>query len=167
MTQRDPRAGLLRRALALHPFDGASWCALGVASLRVRETAEARIQFARATTLLPQSVAAWQGLGWSCLLLHDFGAALTAFRRALALDAQDAESHGGLALALWLADRREEAVPFLAQADRLDARNTSGRYLRALQRGRVRDLSGLADVPLLFLDRRSLWRGRPAGRRRP
>jgi Flp pilus assembly protein TadD len=148
---------LLRQALELNPREGRTWSALGLASLQAQDFPQARVQFARATVLMPRHIGTWHGLGWTCLLLHDLPAALSAFQQALALDPNFAESHGAVGLALSVAGRAQEAEPYLQRADRLDRRNVTGRFGRALAAGKLQDRAGLRDLATRLLDRPGLF----------
>jgi Flp pilus assembly protein TadD len=147
----------LRPALAVHADDGRTWSTLGMASLQARDLVAARSQFARASQLMPGHVGTWHGLGWSCLLLQDRPGALSAFQQALRLDETFAESHGAVGLVLALGGRMEEAEHHLARADRLDRRNLTSRYARALVRGQVQDLQALRQLAEKLLDRPGLF----------
>jgi Flp pilus assembly protein TadD len=126
---------------------------LGMASLQLREFAQARAQFSRASTLMPGHIGTWHGLGWSCLLLQDLPAALVAFQQALALDPAFAESQGAVGLALWQSGRQHEAEPHLARADRLDRSNVTGRYARALAVGMLQERDAVRELAMRLLDR--------------
>ena len=149
--------GWLRQALALHPEDGRTWSALGMASLQAREPAAARTQFARATQLMPLHVGTWHGLGWSCLLLQDRSGALAAFQQALALDRNFSENHGAVGLVLLLSGRGEEAEHHLARAERLGGGNLTGRYARALQSGQLKDAAAVRELAERLLQRPGLF----------
>jgi tetratricopeptide (TPR) repeat protein len=152
--------GLLRKALELNPQEGRTWSTLGMASLQAQDLPQARVQFARATTLMPRHIGTWHGLGWTCLLLQDWPAALAAFQQALALDPNFGESHGAVGLALSLASRHDEAEPCLARADRLDRGNVTGRFARALARGKLHDRAALHELAARLLDRPGVFKPR-------
>ena len=147
----------LRQALALHPEDGRTWSALGMASLQARDPAAARTQFARATQLMPQHIGTWHGLGWACLLLQDRPGALAAFQQALALDRNFGESHGAVGLVLLLSGRGDEAEHHLARAERLGGGNLTGRYARALQSGQLKGAAAVRELAERLLQRPDLF----------
>jgi Flp pilus assembly protein TadD len=149
--------GALRPALEARPDDGRTWSTLGMASLQARDVVGARSQFARASQLMPGHIGTWHGLGWSCLLLSDRAGALSAFQRALALDENFAESHGAVGLVLALGRRTEQAEYHLLRAERLDRRNLTSRYARALARGQAQDAQALRHLAEKLLDRPGLF----------
>jgi tetratricopeptide (TPR) repeat protein len=164
IAEQDPALAtdLLQRALEQLPDDGRTWSALALASLQAGDATRARPQFERALGSMPQHIGSWHGLGWSCLALRDVDAALQAFEQAIALDRNFAESHAGLALALLLAGRGAEAETPLAQAERLDRGNLTGRFARAWQRGEVTDRRALQALASRLLDRPGFFGGRLA-----
>jgi Flp pilus assembly protein TadD len=162
IAERRPQTAitLLHQALELDPREGRTWSTFGMANLQLRELPQARLQFSRASTLMPRHIGTWHGLGWACLLLRDLPAALVAFQQALALDPTFAESHGAVGLALWLSGRQHEAEPHLARADRLDRRNVTGRYARALAAGMLQDGDAVRALAVRLLDRPGVFRPR-------
>lgn len=151
---------LLRQALALNEADGRTWSALGMAKLQSLDPGAARVHFERAAHLMPRHIGTWHGLAWACLLQQDLASAEAAFQQALQLDHNFAESHGGLGLVRLLSGEAEEAERHLAVADRLDRKNVTGRYARALQQGQVRDQQALQALAVRLLDRPGFFGGR-------
>lgn len=151
---------LLERALERNPQDGRAWSALGLASLQLRDLQLAQRQLQRAVQLMTDHIGTWHALGWSRLLQGQHEAALAAFATALELDRSFAESHGAVALVLLLSGHGDKAQPHLEVADRLDARNLTARYVRALMAGEASDSANLQRLALRLLDRPGFFGGK-------
>lgn len=161
MTQGDHgrATALLEQALALHPGDGRTLSALGMASLQARRFAIAQASFARAVARMPAHIGSWHGLGWACLVQGDQAGAVEAFERALEVDRNFAESHGAVALVRMMAGRHGEAGHHLDIADRLDPGNVTARYARALASGELRQAGALQALARRLLDRPGFFGG--------
>lgn len=144
---------LLERSIERNPQDGRAWSALGFLTLQLRELPLAQRQLERAVQLMPDHVGTWHALGWAALLQGSHAAALAAFRSALALDRNFAESHGAVALGFVLTGEGDKAQHHLDLADRLDPRNLTARYVRALVAGEISDAASLRKLAVRLLDR--------------
>lgn len=127
----------LQAAQALQPADGRIQSALGLVALQAGLFTDARRRFEAAVQALPSHVGSWHGLGWSWLLQGDAAQAADTFQQAVDLDPNFGESHGAVGLALVLQGRRDEAVPHLRCAHKLDARNVTASFAQALESGRL------------------------------
>jgi Flp pilus assembly protein TadD len=150
---------LLQRALESNPDDGRTWSMLGFASLQAQNLPLAASQLERAVCTMPDHIGTWHALGWTRLLQGDRAGALAAFRQALDLDRNFAESHGALGLVLAMNGDLAEADRHLELADRLDPRNVTGRYARALRAGEAGDAAKLNALARQLLDRPGFFGG--------
>lgn len=144
---------LLQRALQLREDDGRTWSMSAILHLQAGEFAQAQVHCERALQTMPEHVGTWHALGWARLLQRDVAAALQAFEGALARDRNFAESHGAVGLALLLLGRREEAERHLQLADRLDPRNVTAAYARAVLSGEAGDAQRVQSLAARLLDR--------------
>jgi Flp pilus assembly protein TadD len=152
----------LARAQQQNPDDGRTWSMLGLASLQAQQLPLAQSQLERAVALMPGHIGSWHALGWACLLQGEYSDARKAFVEALALDGNFSESHGAIGLVLALQGEGAQAERHLSIADRLDPRNVSARFARALLRGETADPDRLRALVSQLLDRPGPLGGRLA-----
>jgi tetratricopeptide (TPR) repeat protein len=150
----------LRTALAAAPHDGRTLGTMGFALLRAQDLAGAQQHLEAALLALPGHIGSWHALGWTRLLRGDRAGALAAFEAALQLDRNFAESHGGVGLLLALAGDAEGAERHLLLADKLDARNVTARFARAVQQGEIDEPQRLQALARRLLDQRGFFGGR-------
>jgi Flp pilus assembly protein TadD len=151
---------LLCRALERSPDDGRIWSALGFASLQQGDLPLAQTRLERALRTLAGHIGTWHALGWARLMQSDQVGALAAFQQALALDRNFAESQGAVGLLLALTGETVRARHHLDLADRLDPKNMTGRYARALLAGEAGNLQRVSELAMRLLDRRGFFSGK-------
>lgn len=150
---------LLQRALQRNPEDGRVWSALGMGSLQAQDLPMAQAQLERAVLHMPGHIGTWHALGWARLLQGNRAGALQAFREALELDRNFAESHGAVGLLLVLQGDAQAGQHHLDVADRLDPRNVTARYARALLAGEAGDPQAIEQLVRTLLDRPGFFGG--------
>lgn len=161
LSQRDSAraVALLEQALAVNSRDGRAHGLIGMAYLLARDLARARRHLEEAVAKVPEHIGTWHALGWTRLLAGERAGALQAFEQALARDRNFAESHGAVGLLMVLEGRSPEAMRHLELAERLDAKNMTGRYARALLAGEV-DAQRLPALARRLLDRPGFFGGK-------
>jgi Flp pilus assembly protein TadD len=150
---------LLQQNLQQQPDDGRSLAMLGMALLQAQDLAAAESCLQRAVQATPAHIGTWHALGWTRLLRQDREGAHAAFEQALALDRNFAESHGALGLVLALQGKRLRAEHHMVIAEKLDARNVTGRFARALLQGDAVDAQRLQALAERLLDRQGFFGG--------
>lgn len=160
--ETDAAVRALQRALFAAPQDGRTLGTLGLALLRRQDLAGAQEYLEAGLRVMPAHVGSWHALGWTRLLRGDRPGARAAFEQALDLDRNFAESHGAIGLLCALEGNREEAQRHLLLADKLDARNVTGRFARTVLAGEVHDAERLHTLARRLLDRPGFFGGKLA-----
>jgi tetratricopeptide (TPR) repeat protein len=150
----------LELAARLHPADGRTLSALGMAQLLTERLQAARETFSEAVQRMPSHIGTWHGLAWSCVLQRDLIGARDAFDHALALNRGFGESHGGLAVVDALQGDRAAAQLGIERALRLDPLGLSARYAQAVLSGDAADPERFARLARRVLGARHDVQGR-------
>lgn len=141
------RAGRARQladaALERNGQEGRAWALRSFAQMLEQDFSGALVSFAEAVHHAPEHIGTWIGRGWTQMLMQDLAGARTSFEAALALDRNFGESHGGLAVVLALQGERAAAEQHAEWALRLDHRNLSAQFARALLGGEIVDQASL------------------------
>lgn len=134
---------LAEAALARNAREGRAWSLRAFAQMLAQDLQGALASFAEAVQHAPGHIGTWIGRAWAQLLAQDLPAARASFESALALDRNFGESHGGLAVVLAMQGERDTAAQHAEFAERLDRRNLSAQFARAILQGEVADQAGL------------------------
>ncbi|MDQ1120683.1 MULTISPECIES: tetratricopeptide repeat protein [Pseudoxanthomonas] len=139
---------IFQRALTRFANSGRALSGLGQSLLALGQVGPAGEALAHAVKTMPNHIGTWHALAWWQLIHGRLDEAEASFHSAYALDRNFPESHGGLAIVAAVRGQSEEAEGHIARANRLDARNFSGRYARCLLLHR----SGNAEAAQALLD---------------